>query len=199
MKFIKINNVNICYAEIAEITVDEKEISEYRKNRIDKIKTETARCQSLGAEAVLIANMKKNVPDAVFPLEYAADENGKPYFTDSDIHFSLSHSKNIAVCAIADAPVGVDVQEVKKPNLAIAKKHFTQNELDTNDGSDRWFMRIWTRKEAVAKADGKGISAGLSEFDVSGDTAVLNGKKYYVHDIAIQDENYCMAVAVMIV
>lgn len=192
-------DVNICYAYVSDLDIDEKEISEYRKKKLKAIKTESARKQSLGAEAVLIANIRKNVSDAVFPLKYEADKNGKPEFVNAcDIHFSLSHSKNIAVCAIAQTPVGVDVQEIKEPNLKIAEKYFTQNELSLNDGSDSWFMHIWSRKEAVAKAEGTGISIGLSKIDVSSNNVILNGEKYYVQDIAIQDKNYCMAVAVKI-
>ncbi len=191
--------VDICYADVSEISVNENEISEYRKNRISLIKSEAARKQSLAAEVALISLAKKLELTDVFPLEYKADENGKPYFADrQDVHFSLSHSGDIAVCAMAKSPVGVDVQEIKTPNMKLAEKYFTENELKTNDGSRDWFMRIWARKEAVLKAEGTGISLGLSKIDVSCDNVVLNGEKYYVQDIAIQDKSYCMAVAVKI-
>ncbi len=189
--------VKICCADVSGVSVDDDEISEYRKNRLAVIKTEAARKLSLGAEAVLIANIKKNVSDAVFPLKYGADEKGKPKFAeDCGIHFSLSHSGSIAACAIASMPVGIDVQEIKAPNMKLAEKYFTANELEGNDGSYGWFMRIWARKEAVAKAEGTGVSIGLSDIDVSGDDVRLNGDRYYVQDIAIQNDSYCMAVAV---
>lgn len=190
-------DINICYADVYSVDIDENEISEYRKNRINAIKSETALKQSIGAEAVLVALAKKTNITKEFPLEYNADISGKPKFVnDNRIHFSLSHSGKFAACAMAKMPIGIDVQMIKKPNLQIAKKYFTDNELKLNDGSEKWFMRIWARKEAVVKAEGSGISIGLSKIDVSCNNVKLNDDEYYVEDIAIQNEKYCMAVAV---
>jgi phosphopantetheinyl transferase len=39
-------------------------------------------------------------------------DNGKPYFADSTIHFSLSHSHDLCAVTITDQPVGIDVEMV---------------------------------------------------------------------------------------
>lgn len=42
------------------------------------------------------------------------DELGKPFFPDHpDIHFSLSHTAGAAAAALADTPVGVDIERVR--------------------------------------------------------------------------------------
>lgn len=189
--------VNICYGRTEFTDIDNSELSEYRINRLKQLKTEKSRLQSMAAEAVFTANMKKNYPHICIPLRYTADNNGKPHFTDNcGIYFSLSHSGKIAVCAAAKLPVGVDVQAVKDYNEAIAKRYFTVDEYSMAKNNDKIFTRIWARKEAVAKAEGTGISIGLNLIDVSGNEVLLNGERYYVEDVAAVTENYCMATAV---
>ena len=36
---------------------------------------------------------------------------GKPYFQDSTLHFSISHTKYHAFCVLAPYPVGIDAEE----------------------------------------------------------------------------------------
>ena len=51
----------------------------------------------------LLAEGLKNL--GIDPLpEVKFEENGKPYFADCDLHFSLSHSAGIAAALISDAP-----------------------------------------------------------------------------------------------
>ena len=56
--------------------------------------------------------------DALPPVERSP--RGKPLFPGLDDHwFSLSHSGGIALCALSDRPVGVDVELVRprRPGL----------------------------------------------------------------------------------
>ena len=42
-------------------------------------------------------------------IQYAA--NGKPYFENANIHFSISHCNGYAACAISEeGPVGIDIE-----------------------------------------------------------------------------------------
>ena len=49
------------------------------------------------------------------------EERGKPWFPDHpQRHFNLSHSGKMALCALADGEVGVDIQEMRaawRPSL----------------------------------------------------------------------------------
>ena len=43
------------------------------------------------------------------------DKNGKPYFDSKpDIHFSISHSGDYAMCAFSDNPIGADIQKIQE-------------------------------------------------------------------------------------
>jgi 4'-phosphopantetheinyl transferase len=110
-------------------------------------------------------------------VRFYANRFGKPELTDSDplspLSFSLSHSRSIAVLAVANGrPVGVDVEDVRPIEPAVADTHFSANEcshLSRLEG-DAWlsgFYRCWTRKEAILKAEGVGLLRALDSFDVS--------------------------------
>lgn len=93
-------------------------------------------------------------------------DTGKPYFINSDIHFSLSHSKGVCAVAISDQPVGVDVEVIKDSyNPHLIKRSLNENETAAFDGD---FTRIWCRKEAVAKMTGEGITGYPNDIDTTG-------------------------------
>lgn len=108
-------------------------------------------------------------------ISFRANRFGKPELTDhvSSIHFSLSHSPNIAVLAVAcGLPVGVDVEEVRPIEPEVAATHFSASELSdlselTGDAWLNAFYRCWTSKEAILKAEGVGLHRALDSFDVS--------------------------------
>ncbi len=83
------------------------------------------------------------------------------------LHFNLSHADNALALAVTfGRRVGIDI-EVVDPGvdvLAVARTHFTAEEfewfrvLSAREGLVA-FYRLWTRKEALVKADGRGIAA----------------------------------------
>jgi 4'-phosphopantetheinyl transferase len=123
-------------------------------------------------------------------LRFRANSFGKPELHHGDaspsLHFSLSHSRSIAVLAVANGePVGVDVEELRPIEREVADSHFSASErsqLNQLQG-DAWllgFYRCWTRKEAILKAEGVGLSRPLDSFDVSllpDETAKLMGTR----------------------
>ncbi|MGT2487204.1 4'-phosphopantetheinyl transferase family protein [Methylobacterium oryzae CBMB20] len=89
--------------------------------------------------------------------------------------FNLSHSGARALIGLArDAAIGVDVEAVRPiPDaLRIAAAHFAADEVSTLARAHRnviahSFFGLWTRKEAVVKALGSGLSLPLDRFSVS--------------------------------
>ncbi|MEU3898842.1 4'-phosphopantetheinyl transferase superfamily protein [Streptomyces sp. NPDC045251] len=90
---------------------------------------------------------------------------GKPSVEDAGgTHFSLSHSGELALLALAPRPVGVDV-ELARAGLdadRLARRFFPQpeRELVERDGLGA-FVRLWTRKEACVKAAGARLTQGM--------------------------------------
>ncbi len=104
----------------------------------------------------------------------AFSEKGKPYFTEGSLHFNISHSKDLVLCALADCPIGVDIEPIKqeftKKEEGIARRFFTEGErrfLAAAPDKGAAFTKIWVRKEALVKKSGEGASA-LSLTDTEG-------------------------------
>ncbi|MBQ6240521.1 MAG: 4'-phosphopantetheinyl transferase superfamily protein [Firmicutes bacterium] len=89
-------------------------------------------------------------------LQVAFEENGKPYFVENPVYFSISHSHGVCAAAVADRPVGVDVERIRDSyNPRLVERSLTDAEKKAYEGD---FTRIWSRKEAVGKMTGKGIT-----------------------------------------
>lgn len=83
--------------------------------------------------------------------------------------FNLSHTYNALVIGVANRPIGIDIEKVKKANIKIANRYFTEKEIlyivEKKKEIDRRFYEIWTRKEAYIKFVGKGFFIGLKSID----------------------------------
>ena len=109
-------------------------------------------------------------------VRYENGVHGKPRLRPGlpSLEFNLSHSGGLALLAIArDRSIGVDVEQVRDvPGaLSIADTHFSATEREVlrslPPAEQRGaFFRCWTRKEAVVKAVGEGLSRALDSFDV---------------------------------
>lgn len=99
-------------------------------------------------------------------LVVVEEEQGKPALRDHEMEFNASHSGDLVGLAFArGTPVGVDVERRRElhDTLALARRYFSagevaivENAADTEDA----FFTIWTAKEAIVKASGKGIGTG---------------------------------------
>jgi 4'-phosphopantetheinyl transferase len=104
--------------------------------------------------------------------------HGKPRLQSDDqgaLEFNLSHSGDLALVAVSsDAPVGVDIERVRPwgPGVDDAPAHVfgarERCQLAAVPARLRpeAFTRCWTRKEAIAKAIGTGLSSALAAMDV---------------------------------
>lgn len=94
-------------------------------------------------------------------LVFSYNEHGKPMLKEvSNIHFSISHCKEAIAVAVADRPVGIDVETLRMPSEALAEMVMDKGEklrFDISDTPEDFFTAIWTAKEAVMKCRGTGI------------------------------------------
>lgn len=81
--------------------------------------------------------------------------NSKPYFKNSDIKFSLSHSGNIAAAAFHTENIGLDVEKISQRNYKkIMKRYGIIRENPTAEN----FYKFWTLHEAEIKLGTKSVS-----------------------------------------
>lgn len=133
-----------------------------RQQRIHRAPSEEKKLQNLCAGLLLRSLAGER--DIVY------GEHGKPTLPDGPF-FSLSHAGNLAVLAVSDAPVGVDVEKPRPVRDAVARRYFQAEELVwmEHDPLSRFFF-LWTRKEAVLKCCGRGLSLDPGSFSVLPDT-----------------------------
>ena len=123
------------------------------------------------------------VDPLVVPIREGA--HGKPQLVPRGpslppMGFNLTHSGDRFVVALAlGLDPGVDVELIRpRRSLDLLARHcFSPAERRAVAGDPdpmHAFYRVWSRKEAVIKADGRGVSIGLDRFDVSvGEPAAL--------------------------
>jgi 4'-phosphopantetheinyl transferase len=97
---------------------------------------------------------------------------GKPFWREKPlIQVNISHSHDFVACAVAPAPVGIDVQVSNQASPALVRRFFAPEEAryvmeGDPDGQALRFCRIWTMKESYIKRDGRGLRIPLQSFDV---------------------------------
>jgi len=120
--------------------------------------------QHEAGQALLRRVMERRGLPAGLPVARAA--GGKPYLPDApDFQFNLSHSGGWVVCAVGEAPLGVDLQRERPLHRAVFR-HFAPAERAWLEAlpapeRERAFFDLWVLKESYLKAMGTGLSGGL--------------------------------------
>ncbi len=106
-------------------------------------------------------------------------EHGKPRLSGeqgkSGLRFNLSHSRDLALCAVTlNRETGIDTEYIRpdRADESIARRFFARDEVKALlalDEADRAaaFYHCWTSKEAYVKALGDGLRRPLDTFCVS--------------------------------
>jgi len=115
-------------------------------------------------------------------VEVGNDPVGRPVVGGSvgDLSVSIAHTEWVAVAAVSDTgPVGVDIEVVAPKDPSFVELALTPEERTLRPGGadeDEWVVRVWTAKEAVAKARGTGLEGRPTAYrveEVTGDTVVV--------------------------
>jgi len=122
-------------------------------------------------------------------LQY--EQSGKPFL--KDVHFNISHSENLVVCALsAQGRLGIDVEKERPITLGNFKSFFTPNEwedINTATKPLNKFYAYWTRKESIIKALGITLQH-LHQISVDPlkDTFTANGHLWHLTELDLGEE-----------
>jgi 4'-phosphopantetheinyl transferase len=106
-------------------------------------------------------------------IEISLGIHGKPQVSGLD--FNVSHSEDLAVYAVSQQPVGIDVEYQRSLEMAsLVQRFFAPAELVSWQQlpaaqQELAFFRAWTMKEAYLKAIGTGLHTPLSSVVVEMD------------------------------
>jgi 4'-phosphopantetheinyl transferase len=168
------------------------------RSKADRFRFAADRSRYLAAHIALRNILGRYLQIDPVDIQYRTNEYGKPFVADQPVEFSLSHSSDVILIAVTrDRSVGIDVERIR-PELdfqPIVDRHFSareKSELLSMPQSIRYqhFFSLWTRKEAVLKMRGWGLS-GLDQAEVSSD----NEGKWSVQIVEVCAE-YAAALAV---
>ena len=130
-------------------------------------------------------------PLGINDLTMKRNEHGKPCLTrHPDVHFNLSHCKNGIAVAVDFSPVGIDIESFRRSNLALVRKTMNPAEAEWIRASSdpvEAFAQYWTKKEAVVKLRGTGLTDDLHN--------ILNGEGYRLETQVNREKRYAWSVA----
>lgn len=128
--------------------------------------------------ALLSAVLSQLTGLRISDLSIARMPSGKPILMNplpQPIHFNLSDSADYILLGFSTEPIGVDIEAYAGhfDLTDIVQSHFAKEEQDlmkTADNPAACFFEIWSRKEALLKANGIGLIDDLPSL------VVLNGQ-----------------------
>ena len=143
-----IDNLDLSPEEIEELI---NSLPEWRKEGAKKFK----RVQGQKENAMAYDLLRKMLGYEPY-FEYGS--HGKPYSSNSEKCFNIAHCKNAIGVIIGDKEVGIDVECMGRYKPALAEYAMSEAELkEIEEGGDRVFTMLWTKKEALLKLTGEGI------------------------------------------
>lgn len=123
---------------------------------------------------------------------FRRDDHRRPYLADQpDFDFNISHTAGLVVCcgAAGAGRLGVDVERVGEIDVREFRRVFTAEEyqrLERLADPTAEFYRLWTRKEAVMKADGRGFALDPAGIDCLPDRVRVGGPDYAVRPLDLR-------------
>lgn len=145
--------LDVCPVSLLE-PVRQKKIA-YAKN--DDIRRELTENGSFLRAAIV--DYLGGAGDAPLPIAYNC--YGKPYLEGNACYFSLSHSNDLLICAIAGEEIGADAEQIRPLRFDLSGKILNEEELREyealTDGQDDYMIRKWTEKESIGKLLGTGF------------------------------------------
>ncbi len=134
-----------------------------------------------------------NKKEIEIKLKY--ETGGKPYIDGENIFISVSHSKDIVICAVDFKPLGIDLEYVRNFKPLTMQKICNKREIEYIGSDNQKFFEIWTVKEAYSKLCGIGIRQIISGIFVDIENSTVEGKNFdtvtfgnYVYSIVSDSE-----------
>lgn len=136
-------------------------------------------------------------------LDVIIDYNdvGAPVVSQPNRRISVAHGGGMVAVAIADIPVGVDIESLERDFSMASSRYLSVEESQLSDDA-RWSAMVWTAKEAMYKLYGRrGVDLRTElqviDYDASSMVShgIMGGKQRVTVEYSLFDERYVVAVA----
>ena len=168
-------------------------VPEPRRSQAHAFKHTFGRFACLKSYLMLDELLQKEFGLETFRIE--TGEHGKPYLADyPHVHFSISHCQKAIAVAVSDRPVGIDVESFRRFGDGLLDKTMNGSEkaeILASANPEETFASYWTRKEAVFKLVGTGITDNLHGIltDTTMTDTIINPEKGYAASVAVNRED----------
>lgn len=128
--------------------------------------------------------LSRKIGESPSEIQFVYGLNRKPQLPSNRCYFNVSHSKQTFLIAISPStPVGVDIEEYRNVHGVDHPIFFHQDErayLQQLKSSEKQMgmLWLWTRKEALCKATGEGLTTDLSDTSLLQDEIEYKGQSY---------------------
>ncbi|MET4083498.1 4'-phosphopantetheinyl transferase [Pedobacter sp. UYP30] len=194
-QIITLNHTSIFKIHIPEVIAEVNRInvellSDKEKAKANRFKFLADKERFLTARVVLKLLLKHISGVSLNPIDLETSKTGKPFF--KNIEFNLAHSGNYVLIAIANNPVGIDV-EIPNDDFdfdLILDNTFSSEEIsyiNQNHNRKERFLTLWTRKEALLKATGEGLTDDLAYISVLDERITRMESNFILNSFKIND------------
>jgi phosphopantetheinyl transferase len=118
------------------------------------------RLRSLVGRALVRGILAERLGKSPESFTLSHGRQGKPYLSEQPWHFNLAHSGDYVLFAVAQQPLGVDLEQVVPARFrpTLLERIATSQELAWVGRDVQRFFRLWCAKEACLKRLGVGIA-----------------------------------------
>ena len=201
--------MKIYYAKISGLSEEEMQralplLPSERLEKIERTKQKKNQLESIYAGLLLEYALQEQGLKGV-ELTFLKNADGKPYIAEEpELFYNLSHSKEYVALVMDEHPVGVDVEGMRMGYQKLVNRFFAEDEVTAlqEHWSDRFFTKLWTRKESYLKATGFGMRMPLNGSSTLQEQVQVNGNMpdemlsdvpYYLASVQLE-EDYWLTV-----
>mgnify|MGYP001948364061 CR=1 FL=1 len=151
-------------------------LSEAEKSKAERFSCEADRRRYILSHGYCRSILSRYVHQRPDKIQFAEEKNQKPIIkTDPhlSIHFNLSHSSHVAVVAVSNRPIGVDIEWLDSTLVRkeLVDQFMSEQEKEvffrlSSSRQKKAFYYCWTRKEAYVKALGEGLFYPIKKITV---------------------------------
>lgn len=112
------------------------------------------------------------------------------------LEYNLTRSGDFIIIAVSQQSMGIDIEYIK-PGFdftEICEQHFHEEEQNWIDNNRARFFTVWTRKEAVLKATGEGLTDDMATFSTIAPDVYRSGNRLHLNSYLTND-NYVLSIA----
>lgn len=196
-----LNEVNLAEPIIFKLPIALQKESDFLKHldlvnmaKLDEISSDVDRLRFIKTRGLvnILFSLDKGSAAPIWKL----NEWGKPYIEGWDKDFSISHSTDISVVAVASEAIGVDIEDIDRDiDLEKFKRtKFLNFDEDAYESKEEFLMRF-TALEAYLKYIGKGFYKDARAISVrkDGDGIVIDDEELIKAEV-IRDGAYTISV-----